>query len=83
MLFYECEQPVNTSQVLDKLVQDLSHIKISTIIPKEVEPEEFTPEEEKTLAISTTKDSADNVIPAEQSFVSSHFGHLLCVDIYS
>jgi len=60
VLFYECEQPVNTSQVLDKLVQDLSHIKISTIIPKEVEPEELTPEDAKTLAVSMKDNNVNN-----------------------
>jgi len=65
VLFYECEQPVDTSQVLDKLVQDLSHIKISTVIPTEVEPEELTSEDVKELAVSV---KSDITIP-DQSFI--------------
>jgi len=67
VLFYESDQPVNTSQVLDKLVQNLSHIKISTVIPTEVQPDEFTPEDIQ-IHNSSSSQTKTSVIP-DQSFI--------------
>jgi hypothetical protein len=61
VLFYEAEQPVNTSLVFEKLVQDLSPIKISTTIPTDIEPSDLSLAMSK-LPLPTGEDSSQSFI---------------------